>query len=94
MLESVYKCMSMALKHWLIKTISANYFSMVKAGAMRKRYILFRYEGPDMPDEEIKRGIYNEAMRFFGELGISYAGLKLMEYDAKTKQGILAALKR
>ena len=62
---------------------------MVKAASMRKRYILFQYAGPEMPQEELKRGIYNEAMRFFGELGISYAGLKLMEYDEKTRQGIL-----
>lgn len=56
---------------------------------MRKRYILFEFQGPDMPEQELKRGIYNEAMKFFGELGISYAGLKLLEYDNKTKQGIL-----
>ena len=62
---------------------------MVKAAAMKKRYILFEYAGPDMPDEELKRGVYNEAMKFFGELGISYAGLKLMEYDSAKKKGIL-----
>ena len=56
---------------------------MVKAGAMKKRYIQFKYEGPAMPADEIKRGIYNEAMKFFGELGISYAGLKLLEFDER-----------
>jgi ribonuclease P/MRP protein subunit POP5 len=67
----------------------AKYKLMVKAGAMRKRYILFEYAGSDLPADSVKKGIYNEAMRFFGELGISYAGLKLMEYDEKTKLGIL-----
>jgi RNase P/RNase MRP subunit POP5 len=62
---------------------------MVKAGAMRKRYVLFEYSGPDMPADELKRGLYNEAMKFFGELGISYAGIKLLEYDENTKQGLL-----
>lgn len=42
-----------------------------------------------MPEEEIKRGIYNEALKFFGELGISYAGLKLMEFDPSANMGIL-----
>ena len=62
---------------------------MVKAAAMRKRYILFEFVGPDLSEEELKFAIGGESLRFFGELGLSYAAIKLMEYDAKAKRGIL-----
>ena len=62
---------------------------MVKAAAMRKRYILFEFAGPDLSEEELKFAIGGESLKFFGELGLSYAAIKLMEYDLKTKRGIL-----
>ncbi len=62
---------------------------MVKAAAMRKRYILFEFVGPDLSEEELKFAIGGESLKFFGELGLSYAAIKLMEYDIKTKRGIL-----
>jgi len=62
---------------------------MVKAAAMRKRYVLFELGGPDMQEEELKRGLYAEALRFFGEFGMSEAAFKLLEYDLKTKRGII-----
>ena len=62
---------------------------MVKAAAMRKRYILFEYSGLIMQEEELKRALGYEALKFFGELGMSYAAFKLLEYDAGTKRGML-----
>jgi ribonuclease P/MRP protein subunit POP5 len=63
---------------------------MVKARALRKRYILFELKGADELDEEkLKRLLYAEALRFFGEFGLSYAALKLVSYDQTKKQGIL-----
>jgi len=62
---------------------------MVKAAAMRKRYVLFGLGGQDLTGEELKRGLYAEALRFFGELGLSYAAFKLIEYDSKTKRGVI-----
>lgn len=62
---------------------------MVKAAAMRKRYVLFEYSGPVQDEEGLKRLLYGDALRFFGELGMSYAAFKLMEYDAKTMHGII-----
>ncbi len=62
---------------------------MAKAGALRKRYILFGFRGPDMAPEELKRSLYAEALSFFGEFGLSYAALKLVSYDAKARTGIL-----
>ena len=60
---------------------------MVKARALKKRYILFRYEGPEMDEKSFKHALYKEALRFFGELGLSYAALKLISY--KDRKGIL-----
>jgi len=62
---------------------------MVKAAAMKKRYVLFELAGQELDEERLKRALYNEALRFFGELGVSYAGLKLLEFDVTTKRGIL-----
>ncbi len=62
---------------------------MAKAGALRKRYILFRFVGPDWTEEQLKRGLYEEALRFFGELGLSHAALKLVSYDPKEKTGAI-----
>lgn len=62
---------------------------MTKASALKKRYILFRYSGPERDEEGLKRALYAEALRFFGELGLSYVALKLVKYDQKSKTGIL-----
>ncbi len=62
---------------------------MVKAGSLRKRYIAFEFKGPDMDEEALKRALYAEALKFFGELGLSYAALKLVGYDRTKKMGVL-----
>lgn len=62
---------------------------MVKAGSLRKRYISFEFKGNDMDSEALKRAIYAEALRFFGEYGLSHAALKLVSYDVARKEGIL-----
>ena len=62
---------------------------MTKARALKKRYILFQYEGPEMDEQSLKHGLYNEALKFFGELGLSYAALKLVSYDPNKKTGII-----
>ena len=62
---------------------------MTKAAALKKRYILFSYSGADKDEESIKRAIYAEALKFFGELGLSYVALKLVKYDQKSKSGVL-----
>ncbi len=63
---------------------------MVKAAAMRKRYVLFELGAAEPAEEELlKRALYAEALRFFGELGMSNAAFKLVEFDPKTKRGII-----
>jgi len=62
---------------------------MVKAAAMKKRYILFEYSGSSVTEPDLKKFLYSEALKFFGEYGLSFAGLKLMEYDEKKKIGII-----
>lgn len=56
---------------------------MVKARALRKRYILFSYEGKPIDETAFKHALYKEALRFFGEYGISEAALKLISFDGK-----------
>lgn len=62
---------------------------MVKAGSLRKRYILFSYEGGEADEASLKRALYSEALKFFGELGLSHAALKLVSYDKEKKTGVL-----
>ncbi len=62
---------------------------MVKAGALRKRYVLFELKGPEMDEESLKRALYAEALKFFGELGLSHVALKLIGYDKTKKAGII-----
>jgi RNase P/RNase MRP subunit POP5 len=62
---------------------------MVKVGALKKRYVLFRLQGPDTEEQSLKRAIYGEALKFFGESGLSEAALKLVSYDHEKKTGIL-----
>lgn len=62
---------------------------MVRAGALRKRYILFEYAGESMDEETLKRRLYAEALRFFGELGLSCAAIKLVGFDRIKAIGII-----
>ena len=62
---------------------------MTKARALKKRYVLFTYSGPEAGADALKRILYAEALSFFGELGLSHAALKLVSYDAAEKKGIV-----
>jgi RNase P/RNase MRP subunit POP5 len=62
---------------------------MVRAGSLRKRYVVFSYRGPPMTEDQLRRGLYSEALEFFGELGLSLAALKLMEFDSASGRGLL-----
>ena len=62
---------------------------MVKAASLKKRYILFEFSGPEMDEEQLKRALYAEALKFFGEYGLSYAALKLLSFDKSKKTGIV-----
>lgn len=62
---------------------------MTKARALKKRYILFRFSGPELDEGQLKRKLYHEALRFFGEFGLSFAALKLVSFDPKTSTGII-----
>ena len=42
-----------------------------------------------MDEKTLKHAIYAEALKFFGEYGLSEAALKLVEYNTSTKKGIL-----
>ena len=57
---------------------------MTKAGALHKRYVLFEYEGKPIDESALKPLLYAEALKFFGELGLSYAALKLISFDGKS----------
>jgi len=62
---------------------------MVKARALKKRYIAFEYRGADAGMDQLKRSIYAEALRFFGEYGLSSVALKLVEYLPEKRVGLL-----
>jgi ribonuclease P/MRP protein subunit POP5 len=62
---------------------------MVKAGALRKRYVSFTVKGERFSEDEFKRGFYAEALKFFGEYGLSFVSLKLMSYNPATGAGML-----
>ncbi|MEW6748526.1 MAG: Rpp14/Pop5 family protein [Candidatus Micrarchaeota archaeon] len=62
---------------------------MVKARALKKRYVLFELRGQEMAEEPLKRAIYADALRFFGELGLSKVALKLVKFDQSKKMGVL-----
>ncbi|MBD3209886.1 hypothetical protein GF318_00720 [Candidatus Micrarchaeota archaeon] len=62
---------------------------MTKAGALKKRYIAFEYRGQEKGEKALRHAIYAEALKFFGEYGLSEAALKLVEYDSSKKRGIL-----
>jgi hypothetical protein len=57
---------------------------MVKAAAMKKRYILFALKG-ELDSQRLKGALTKEALRFFGELGLSEAAIKILAFDIKSK---------
>ena len=59
---------------------------------MKKRYIAceIRFaDGKNANEDEIKRAIYKEALRFFGEYLLSFVALKLVSIDMNKKTVIL-----
>lgn len=57
---------------------------MVKVTALKKRYVAFEVRSSQAFDENsLKHALYAEALRFFGEFGLSKVALKLLEYDGK-----------
>jgi RNase P/RNase MRP subunit POP5 len=62
---------------------------MTKARALKRRYILFEYRGPSIGADQLKRSLYAEALRFFGEYGLSFVALKLVGYDPNECRGVL-----
>lgn len=65
---------------------------MGKASALKKRYIAckIKFKDKQSPSEnEVKKGVYNEALKFFGEYLLSYVALKLVSYDATKKIAVL-----
>lgn len=62
---------------------------MTKALAIKKRNILFKYLGPSKSVDEIKKIFFQEALKFFGELGFSEAHIKFLEFNEKDQTGIL-----
>lgn len=62
---------------------------MTRVHSLKKRYVLFELRGAAPDDDTLKRQIYEEALRFFGEFGLSRAALKLVEFDAAKRRGIL-----
>ena len=62
---------------------------MVRAGSLRKRYIAFELRGPAMDPDTLKRSLYAEALRFFGEYGLSEVALKLVEYFPDKRIGLI-----
>lgn len=62
---------------------------MTKAGALKRRYVAFKLEGIRLNEFELKKAINKEALRFFGEYGVSFLALKLMKYSEESRVGIL-----
>ena len=59
---------------------------MKKSERPRNRYIAFEVLGEH---ENVENYIYKEVLRFFGEYGFSKLGFKVIEYDSKSKNGII-----
>lgn len=67
---------------------------LVNANTLRKRYIACEIKFANnnenlLSENEIKRAIYNEALKFFGEYLLSFVALKLISYDQNKKIAIL-----
>lgn len=57
---------------------------------LKKRYISFTIKSQEnLSQNDVKSGLYINALRFFGELGFSEIAFKLMVYDEKEKRGII-----
>ena len=56
---------------------------------MKKRYIAFELRGPQTEEENLKRAIYSEGLRFFGEYGMSFAAIKLVEFFPDKRIGLI-----
>ncbi len=62
---------------------------MVRASALKKRYILFETKSDkELSEQDVKHGIYNESLKFFGEFGLSKISLKFIEFDGKNQTAI------
>jgi len=60
---------------------------------IKKRYIAFRVVGPEkdmLSDSEVRNGIYEPLLRFFGELGLSTLNFRFIRYDHRKKTGLLS----
>lgn len=62
---------------------------MVRAHSLKKRYVLFELRGASPDAESLRRQLYDEALRFFGEFGLSRAALKLVQFDPASRRGII-----
>ncbi len=63
---------------------------MVRATALKKRYIAFMLKTTIQFDkEQLKHALYSEALKFFGEYTLSFTVIKLIEYDVKKEIAIL-----
>jgi RNase P/RNase MRP subunit POP5 len=62
---------------------------MTRVHSLKKRYVLFELRGAALDEDGLRRSLYDEALRFFGEFGLSEAALKLVSYDKAKKQGIV-----
>ena len=62
---------------------------MSKPNALKKRYILFKYFGKPTSENQLKTQLYHEALKFFGEFGLSTTSLKIIEFNTETNTGII-----
>ncbi|MBU0586779.1 hypothetical protein KJ780_04655 [Candidatus Micrarchaeota archaeon] len=63
---------------------------MYSAMRLKKRYIVFQVKTPQpINPKEINDGLGLFLIRFFGEYGYSKLAFKLLQYDEKTKQGLI-----
>lgn len=65
---------------------------MVKAAAMKKRYIAFELRSDALKQtdsDSLKKAINDEGLRFFGEYGMSFSAIKLVEYFPEKRIGLI-----
>ncbi len=60
---------------------------MTKARALKRRYILFENLSGISDEDELKRALREESLKFFGEYGLSFAAIKLVKFDGR--QGVI-----
>ena len=61
---------------------------MTKAAQLKKRYVLFKYSGPEMGQKELEREVRAQSLKFFGEYGTSFLMLKLESFDQVKREGV------